>query len=79
MSTTDTGDQDPLEGSIFYQEFLIEKDEILRHKWIESEKAGYDIGFEKALIDWMLRHRSCWLDRRRKEREAREARRFRSS
>jgi len=79
MSTPEKAEQDPLEGSIFYQEFLIEKDEILRHKWIESEKAGYDIGFEKALIDWMLRHRSCWLERRRKERDAREARRSRSS
>lgn len=75
MSTPEKDDQDSIEGSIFYQEFLVEKDEILRHKWIESEKAGYDIGFERALIDWMLRYRSCWLERRRQEREAREARR----
>jgi hypothetical protein len=75
MSTSEKDDQDSLESSIFYQEFLVEKDEILRHKWIESEKAGYDIGFERALIDWMLHHRSCWLERRRKEREARDARR----
>lgn len=63
-----------LEDSVFYQEFLSEKEEILRHKWLESEKAGYDIGFERALIDWMVRHRSCWLERRRQEREAREVR-----
>ena len=79
MSTPEKDDHDSLEASIFYQEFLVEKDEILRHKWIESEKAGYDIGFEKALIDWMLRHRSCWLERRRKEREARDARRAKQS
>lgn len=56
--------------SVFYREFLVERDEILRHKWIESEKAGYDIGFEKALLDWVVRHRSSWLERRRSERNA---------
>jgi len=49
-----------LENSTFYQEYLAEKNEVLRHKWIESEKAGFDIGFEKALIHWMLNHRSQW-------------------
>ena len=33
---------------------------ILKHKWIESEKAGYDIGFEQALTDWIVKHRSKW-------------------
>lgn len=36
------------------------KDEIMRHKWIESEKARCDIGFEQALLDWMNKHRSDW-------------------
>lgn len=47
-------------GSKYYQEFLAERDEILKHKWIESEKAGYDIGFEKALIEWVSKHRTNW-------------------
>lgn len=47
-------------GSKYYQEFLAERDEILKHKWIESEKAGYDIGFEKALIQWVSKHRTNW-------------------
>ena len=34
---------------MLYKEFLAEREEILKHKWIESEKAGSDIGFEKAL------------------------------
>lgn len=56
---------DPQEGefltqSDLYREFLAEREEILRHKWIESEKAGFDIGFEKALLDWILYHRSAW-------------------
>ena len=51
--------------SSLYQEFLAERDEILRHKWIESEKAGYDIGFERALLDWIRNHRDTWKEKRR--------------
>jgi hypothetical protein len=47
-------------GSRYYQEFLAERDEILKHKWIESQKAGYDIGFEKALIEWVSKYRTNW-------------------
>jgi hypothetical protein len=48
-----------------YKEFMAEKDEILKHKWIESEKVGYDIGFEKALVDWILNHRKEWRRNRK--------------
>ena len=41
-----------VKNSVLYKEFLAEREEILKHKWIESEKAGKDIGFEKALLDW---------------------------
>jgi hypothetical protein len=51
-------------NSMLYREFLAEREEILRHKWIESEKVGYDIGFEKALLDWVMRHRGSWRDSR---------------
>ena len=56
-----------LKNSVLYKEFLAEREEILKHKWIESEKAGKDIGFEKALLDWIVKHRSNWRDRRLKE------------
>lgn len=46
--------------STLYQEFLAEREEILRHKWIESEKQGKDIGFERALLDWIRKHRESW-------------------
>ncbi len=46
--------------SALYQEFLAEREEILRHKWIESEKVGHYIGFEKALLDWIVKHRAAW-------------------
>jgi hypothetical protein len=39
----------------------------LRHKWIESEKAGYDIGFERALLDWIVKHRSAWREKRQRQ------------
>jgi hypothetical protein len=48
-----------------YKEFLAEQDEILRHKWIESEKVGFDIGFDRALIDWIVKYRSAWYEHRR--------------
>lgn len=53
-----------LKNSVLYKEFLAEREEILRHKWIESEKAGHDIGFEKALLDWIVKHRSTWRNQR---------------
>ncbi len=57
-----------VKNSILYKEFLAEREEILKHKWIESEKAGYDIGFEKALLDWIVKHRATWREKRREGR-----------
>ena len=54
------GSKEFVKQSNLYQEFLAEREEILKHKWIESEKAGHDIGFERALTDWIIRHRSKW-------------------
>ena len=51
---------DLLKNSSLYREFQAEREEILKHKWIESEKAGYDIGFERALTDWIIKHRANW-------------------
>lgn len=53
-------------NSALYREFLSEREEILKHKWIESEKLGYDIGFEKALLDWIVKHRAKWRASRQK-------------
>lgn len=55
-----TSGEDLLKKSSLYREFLAEREEILRHKWLESEKAGCDIGFEQALTDWIVKHRSQW-------------------
>ena len=61
-----SGGDDPLKNSSLYREFQAEREEILKHKWIESEKAGHDIGFERALTDWIVKHRAKW----RRERQA---------
>ena len=53
-----------VKNSLLYKEFISEREEILRHKWIESEKAGQDIGFEKALLDWVIKYRSAWRKHR---------------
>jgi len=58
-------ERDFMERSSLYKEFLAEREEILRHKWIESEKAGRDIGFERALLDWIRKHRDGWRAARR--------------
>jgi hypothetical protein len=58
-----------MKNSLLYKEFVCEREEILRHKWIESEKAGQDIGFEKALLDWVIKYRSAW----RKHRQPKES------
>lgn len=56
-----------LTNSALYREYLEEREEILKHKWLESEKQGHDIGFEKALLDWILHHRAAWREKRRDE------------
>ena len=57
MSSTD---ESLLEKSSLYREFLAEREEILRHKWLKSEEAGEDIGFDAALVDWIVNYRSSW-------------------
>ena len=68
MTTTSqktTGSSEFVKQSSLYQEFLAEREEILKHKWIESERLGYDIGFERALLDWIRKHRDSWRAARR--------------
>jgi hypothetical protein len=55
-----------VKNSLLYVDVLAEREEILRHKWIESEKAGHDIGFERGLLDWTIKNRHAWREHRRK-------------
>ena len=64
MSNTSDENTELVKESLLYKEFLAEREEILRHKWIQSEQAGCDVGFEKALLDWIVKHRSAWRSQR---------------
>jgi hypothetical protein len=60
LAMTPDNATDFLKNSTLYREFQAEREEIMKHKWIESEKAGKDIGFEQALTDWIIKHRGKW-------------------
>jgi hypothetical protein len=48
-------------------ELLKDKDivnEINRYKWLESEKAGTDIGFERAAREWIYAYSKQYLAQR---------------
>ncbi len=64
---TDSSSREFVKQSTLYQEFLAEREEILKHKWLESERLGYDVGFERALLDWIRKHREGWRAARRQQ------------
>lgn len=66
LKSTTPGDTS-LRRSSVYREFLAEREEILKHKWLESEKAGHDIGYDRALLDWIMNHREKWRAAHRAE------------
>ena len=41
--------------------------EMEKHKWIESDKSGFDIG-ERAYLDWIKKHarifRNEWVEKK---------------
>ena len=36
-------------------------DEINKHLWIESQKAGYNIGWERAMDEWVRLYSEGWM------------------
>jgi len=46
-----------LENTLLYKKFAEEREHILKNKWYMSERAGRDVGFERALLDWMINKR----------------------
>ena len=38
----------------------IQREEIAKYKWIESEKVGQDIGWDRAHADWLEKHFPEW-------------------
>lgn len=48
-----------------WEHFLDTRAEILKHKWIESKKAGKDIGLERAIRDWLEKYYLGWIAARK--------------
>ena len=46
--------------SSLYREVVAEREEIMRHKWLLSERAGCDVGYARAMFDWIAHHRAGW-------------------
>jgi hypothetical protein len=65
QTTTRLSDSDLLTNSLLYRQFQAQREEIMKHKWYESERAGYDIGFERAMMDWFIKHASQWRSGRK--------------
>ncbi len=60
LKSNSASDDASLRRSSVYREFIAEREEILKHKWLESEKLGRDIGYDRALLDWIMNHREKW-------------------
>lgn len=42
-------------ASLIVRRWEAMKQDVLVHKWYESERAGHDIGWDRAYVDWNLR------------------------
>ncbi len=43
-------------GTRLVRHFAATRRDVLLHKWYESERAGHDVGWDRALVDWMIRY-----------------------
>ena len=59
-----------VQDTSIYKEFVAMKEEVLKHKWLESEKAGHDIGYVVALFDWSVKYKSAWVRERKKAKKS---------
>ena len=46
--------------SELWEFFLKQRDQILKYKLIQSRNAGYDIGMQRAIRDWLQKKRDLW-------------------
>jgi hypothetical protein len=42
--------------SELWEFFLKQRDQILKDKWIQSRNAGYDIGMQRGIRDWLQKN-----------------------
>ena len=50
-----------------YGKLEAQSNEIRKDKRHESGMAGREVGFERALADWLIKHRSSWHKSRQPE------------
>lgn len=50
-------DDEWVHGTSLFQEWEAMKEDVMRHKWFESERAGHDVGWDRALVDYNVRVR----------------------
>jgi hypothetical protein len=53
-----------VKNTSIYKEYIAMREEVDKHKWYESEKAGRDIGFVQAMIDWTIKFKTEWVKKR---------------
>jgi hypothetical protein len=56
-----------IKDTSIYKESLAQKEEVMKHKWYESERAGRDVGFAYAIIDWTIKFKNKWIENRKKK------------
>lgn len=49
-------DESWIQHTHLFRQWSSMKREINQHKWYQSEKAGHDIGWDRASIDWTIHH-----------------------
>lgn len=49
-----------LADKAFWLDVWDELEEILDYKWIESERAGFDIGMDRGIREWLHKHYTAW-------------------
>ena len=58
---------DFMKNSSLYNRFLKEREEILKHKWVLSERFGRDVGYNHTILHWIRNHRKDWLESQEKK------------
>jgi hypothetical protein len=58
------------QATVTYEQYEKEREQILRIKWLLSEKAGADAGFDAALDYWTAHHREDWMREQRAPQKA---------
>ena len=44
----------PIKYTLLYKKYAEEREHIFKNKWYMSERCGQDVGFEKALLNWLI-------------------------